>query len=392
MSNNTYNNAIGGIPITINGTNASAFVNSINSANIYGITANVSSNKVNIIYANPGPFYINETDIIDHPLANAGIGTGEYITLSNITVISGNVSNPTFNTNSYFGLGINWNSILNSLPQSSRKAFKCLYIASPERQAVGTNGYRILNIFANTVSPTIGHPWSYVSQGVSYEETPNGFINGTNTIFNLQYGIVDTQTVLITLNGDALTQGVDYNISGGTNQIITFTFAPASGSVILASYSYSPNPILGFVTSIPSGILNNINTVFTLPSIPSPALSLKLFYNGLLLDQTIDYNITNSTITLNFAPIPTGSLLAIYRTSSIAIGTNYADSIIPTGTVNGINTIFSLPNTPNPQNSLEIFYNGMLLKQAIDYNLIGNIITYSFAPTINSIQLAFYTY
>ena len=120
----------------------------------------MTANKINIIYANPGPFYINETDTKNTPLANAGIKTGEYGISSNLTVISGNVASPSFNANSYFSLGVNWNSIINAMPKSARRAFKCSNIATPERKAVGTIGFRSLNNFANTHSPTAGHPWS----------------------------------------------------------------------------------------------------------------------------------------------------------------------------------------------------------------------------------------
>jgi hypothetical protein len=156
MSNNTYNNAINGIPITILGTNIVSFASSINSSNIYGITANVVSNKINIINNNPGKFYINESDAVHTPLANVGITIGSY---SNACVISGNVANPTIANNSQFSIGVNWNAILNSLPKASRKAFKCANIASVERKASGI-GHRTLNNFANTHSPTASHPWS----------------------------------------------------------------------------------------------------------------------------------------------------------------------------------------------------------------------------------------
>jgi hypothetical protein len=157
--NNTYNNAKGGIKVSITGNSATSFANAVNNANIFGVTANVTSGNINIIYSVPGPIFINETDAIDTPLANAGIVAGEYGFGATSFVISGTKPNPTFNSNSYFGLGINWNAILNSYPQSQRRFIKEIWIAQLERQKVGTPSYRPLNVFINTVSPTIGHPW-----------------------------------------------------------------------------------------------------------------------------------------------------------------------------------------------------------------------------------------
>lgn len=160
MANNTYNNTVSGIQVNVGGTTAAAFASAINSANIFGVTANVSSGNINIIYAFPGPVYISETDKVNTPFANAGITAGEYGKTANGFVISGTKPNPTFGTSSFFNIGINWNSILNSFPQSQRKFVKLLWIAEQERQKVGTPSYRILNVFANTVSPTQGHPWT----------------------------------------------------------------------------------------------------------------------------------------------------------------------------------------------------------------------------------------
>jgi hypothetical protein len=53
-----------------------------------------------------------------------------------------------------------WNPILNALPKSQRREFKETMIAQPNRQMVGTPMYRVLNVFVDTVSPTVGHPWA----------------------------------------------------------------------------------------------------------------------------------------------------------------------------------------------------------------------------------------
>jgi hypothetical protein len=186
--NNTFKNAVSGSAITINGTTKTAFVNSINSANIYGVTANITSGNINIIYNAPGPFYLTETDNINKPLATAGIKTGKYGVNSNITIISGTIPNPTFSSSSVFSIGTNWNAILNSLPKSQRRLFKLIHIAQPERQKIGTPSYRILNVYIGTVSPTQGHPWA-----MSGDIEP--ILNSTITPLNISLSTSGNTTV-----------------------------------------------------------------------------------------------------------------------------------------------------------------------------------------------------
>lgn len=65
----------------------------------------------------------------------------------------------------------------------------------------------------------------------------------------------------------------------------------------------------------PAGVINGSNLVFTLLFAPSPASSLDLFRNGLLMKQGADYSVSGSTITFFLASTPqAGDLLtAAYR-------------------------------------------------------------------------------
>lgn len=66
---------------------------------------------------------------------------------------------------------------------------------------------------------------------------------------------------------------------------------------------------------------------------------------------------------------------------------------IPTGTVNGANTVFTLAHTPDPAASLQVFVNGAFLTGGgEDYTLVDDTITFVTAPPTNSIIRAFYKY
>jgi len=52
------------------------------------------------------------------------------------------------------------------------------------------------------------------------------------------------------------------------------------------------------------------------------------------------------------------------------------DAETPGGTLNGVNAAFTLVNPPNPSLSLQLYRNGLLLDQNLDYTLASNAITF----------------
>ncbi len=57
-------------------------------------------------------------------------------------------------------------------------------------------------------------------------------------------------------------------------------------------------------------------------------------------------------------------------------GANFVDAETPAGLLNGTNAVFTLANAPSPASSLELYRNGLLLRQGLDYTLEGNVITF----------------
>jgi hypothetical protein len=145
----------------------------------------------------------------------------------------------------------------------------------------------------------------------------------------------------------------------------------------------------------PMGIVNGVNTTFTLSASPAPAASLTLFRNGMLLKQGVDYTVLGNSVVL-----ASGNALAIgerlqawYRlppTGTPMIG--FTDAESPAGVVNGTNAIFTLAETPLPASSLRVFRNGLLQKESVDYILAVNTITFlpGSIPQIDDILQASY--
>ena len=73
---------------------------------------------------------------------------------------------------------------------------------------------------------------------------------------------------------------------------------------------------------------------------------------------------------------------------------NFADSEVPAGLVNGVNTVFSLAFPPSPAASLSLYRNGLLQESGTDYTISGSTITFllSSAPQASDLLLASYRY
>lgn len=70
----------------------------------------------------------------------------------------------------------------------------------------------------------------------------------------------------------------------------------------------------------------------------------------------------------------------------------FVDADTPSGAINGLNTVFTLSQTPSPSTSLSLYRNGMMQRQGVDYSLAANTITFVPAATPQSgdILTAFY--
>ena len=76
----------------------------------------------------------------------------------------------------------------------------------------------------------------------------------------------------------------------------------------------------GFVDQeVPTGAINGSNAVYTLSQAPSPAASLQLYRNGVLMKLNVDFTLSGVTVTFGSLSIPqTGDLLlASYRLATV---------------------------------------------------------------------------
>lgn len=180
------------------------------------------------------------------------------------------------------------------------------------------------------------------------------------------------------------------NTSPGIVEPDNITIKIAAGVISTIGSTGVPSVVQVSWDETPSGTVNGINDIFTLANAPIPAASLQLFQNGILAIQGIDYTLTGNTITFSNAPSTGAFLNAFYRFGSPA--GLYADDETPGGIVDGSNAAFTLAHSPSPGSSLKLYIDGVLGIQGTDYTLSGSTITFSSAPSIGALLIAYYVY
>lgn len=73
------------------------------------------------------------------------------------------------------------------------------------------------------------------------------------------------------------------------------------------------------------------------------------------------------------------------------VNVNFEDEV-PTGTINGTNTTYTLSQNPDPDDSLALYLDGLRLVQGTDYTLSGTTITMTFAPFTSQTLFSHYRY
>jgi len=104
----------------------------------------------------------------------------------------------------------------------------------------------------------------------------------------------------------------------------------------------------------------------------------------MLMLPGLDYSLSGNVVSFPLAdrPQPGDIILVSYRTGGTVPGVGFVDGQTPAGAADGVNTVFTLPQTPNPMSSLAIYRNGIRMKLNLDYTVAGSTITFgpAYAP------------
>jgi hypothetical protein len=198
--------------------------------------------------------------------------------------------------------------------------------ALPVASLSGT-GTGVLTALANNVNAASG---LVTYSGQLGTPTQGVLINCTGlpiaSIASLGSGVAAALALTTTGSAGGIVTATGPTISGATlSGTVTVSNAPimsaltgymyANGASAVTVSTTIPTTALSLsVNEIPTGVLNGVNTTFTLAHAPVSA-SLMLFLNGQLLrpGSGNDYTISSLTITTLFAPLSTDLLSASYH-------------------------------------------------------------------------------
>lgn len=180
--------------------------------------------------------------------------------------------------------------------------------------ATGSNG-RVIISSTNSGEQQPTSTGGFITDLV-LNETPAGEINGTNKEFSLEFEPSNASNVMLWLNGQLLTQGInqDYTVSG--KKIFLGQMTLEAGDTLISMYprkisikKFSLNETASIVTV--SGSLS-----LQIEKTPDPVQSLMIFRNGQLLTQNTDFISTNNIVQMIAGSIENGDIfLATYSYS-----------------------------------------------------------------------------
>ena len=234
------------------------------------------------------------------------------------------------------------------------------------------------------------------------KEIPGGLINNSNTTFNLSLPPLTASGVFLFLDGAILPQSVKYTIAG---QVITMITPPAYGQVLyvfyVVDYNSSQNPITG-MQEAPTGLVDGINDSFTFGlGTPADKSSTTVFVDGAPVNEnywSIVYTPSFTYIKFlpGYLPQPAQDVYATYfvNSNTVGVANNSGRPIyeIPLGTVDGINTDFTLTlGRPLDKISTGVLIDGELIDPStwiIIYNQNNSIIRFISDQPVNSQSIA----
>lgn len=139
------------------------------------------------------------------------------------------------------------------------------------------------------------------------------------------------------------------------------------------------------LNEVPSGSVNNSNTLFILSTLPITNTE-RVYLNGIRQKTTLDYFITGQNITFATPPYFNDLITVDYL---ITISTTKVFNEVPSGAIDNSNTIFTLTNSVN-DSKISLYLNGVRQKYGIDYSVSGNIITFVEPPYFGDIIIVDY--
>ena len=185
--------------------------------------------------------------------------------------------------------------------------------------------------------------------------------NVTNTISSMTSSFASVSQSLKDISGSFVSQSIQIgNLEATTRSI---------GSNKLFSNK-----------EIPVGDIDGVNTTYTLSNEPILG-SDHIYLNGVLIeDKDNDYSISGSLVTFSNPLLPGMKLRCTYYYQDSSPVKVFKDKELPSGSLDGRNTIFTLHCAP-VDGSEHVYLNGVLQENGGDYNISSSVISFIDAPS-----------
>lgn len=220
----------------------------------------------------------------------------------------------------------------------------------------------------------------------SFEASDTTNIAASNEKLQVTNGILYVQLVPTTNADTPAVYTVQYNGNGGTVYTEAWEVPPSSTSLRVRDVRLAPGTVTGSAPSqspSPSSTPPGQSTVLQLSDISGLQTALNIrptegsgfaVSRAAVIDSTgaLDGAVGNLSDCLHVD----GTSGACGTASGNTSGGTFVDAEFPAGTVDGTNAVFTLANAPAPASSLEMFHNGLLLKQGNDYTVSGKSVTF----------------
>jgi len=229
----------------------------------------------------------------------------------------------------------------------------------------------------------------------SFEAADTTNIAASSQRLQISNGILYVQLVPTTNADTPAVYTVQYNSSGSTVYTEGWAVPPSTSSLRVRDVRLAPGTVTGSAptpTSPPGTGTSGSSTP------PGQSTSLQISdINGLQsalnirVAQGAGFTISRAAVINSAGALDgaTGNLADCVHVDGTTgacgssgsggggtyVGT-FVDAEYPSGAMNGTNAVFTLASGPAPPSSLAIFRNGLLLRQANDYTISGNTVTF----------------
>ena len=239
------------------------------------------------------------------------------------------------------------------------------------------------------VTNTGGGPGNPPGSGVQYATLPISISQITNLSANLSSINSSVSSLTTQVNSLAATVGSTGSLSGlqATVNNLSATVTSLSSTVTglnssLSSLSSTVNTngttltnLSGTVTGLSSTVSGNTNSITTLTNNLSTLTSTVNGQGTSISGLSTTVGGLNTSVTNLSGSL--SALTTVVNTLSAAGSTAmFVDAETPSGTIDGVNTTFTLANPPAPTTSLTLFRNGLMQRAGIDFTLSGTSITF----------------